>query len=95
MRTVMETRIMPHDMGWLHTVLSESGLLDAITEKRKGRDLKLHRATLEVGEDGWPELNLFGELGDGPRGDFVVAHKVSLDLVVIARQPEAAGVAEA
>lgn len=95
MRTVMETRIMPHDMGWLHEVLRESGLLDAITENRKERDLKLHRATLEVGEEGWPELNLFGELGEGPRGGFVVARKVQIDVVVIARQPDAAGAAEA
>lgn len=87
MRTLMEKKLTAGDMGWLHTVLSESGLLADITRNRKGRDMKVTQATLETDEDGWPELNLFSELGEGPAGDFVVCKKIEIDVVLSARQP--------
>lgn len=87
MRTLMEKKLTAGDMGWLHEVLRESGLLEDITRNRKGRTLTLQRATVETDEDGWPELNLFGELGEGPAGEFVVSKKIEIDVLVIAKQP--------
>lgn len=86
-RTIMSRPIVSEDMLWLNNVLNECGLFDALRRSSGGRDVKLHTVALVLGDDDMPELNLFGDIGVGKPGNFVVGKCVQTDVTIIARQP--------